>query len=309
MIKSYPYTILFLLVFSFHSFAQELKLFTVNDFELNGNVKKCTVITDYGKEVFEFNEQGFLVKSTTAYNDVDQDITTYKYNNGFLLEKRMESYKDNILDKASSMANFYEIDTTKQKIIKEQIISYDKEFVEQQEFIFGEEDRIFKITTSHENAVDETRIEYTTFKNEVTKSVFVNGIIEKSVRTSSKKSKLKGEQKIVLTKEFLDGEPNKAIEQRFDLNDNLVYEELFLTDITTGGFTSEEIHLFEYNDDGVLQKEVIKKGNSIAEKEFIFQFDDNLDKNWVKKIVTPDNTYTTRIIEYYPSLEVEEQPE
>ena len=309
MIKSYPYTIFFFLVFSFQSFAQELKLFTVNDFELNGNVKKCTVITDYGKEVFEFNEQGFLVKSTTAYNDVDQDITTYKYNNGFLLEKRMESYKDNILDKASSMANFYEIDTTKQKIIKEQIISYDKEFVEQQEFIFGEEDRIFRITTSHENAVDETRIEYTTFKNEVTKSVFVNGIIEKSVRTSSKKSKLKGEQKIVLTKEFLDGEPNKAIEQRFDLNDNLVYEELFLTDITTGGFTSEEIHLFEYNDDGVLQKEVIKKGNSIAEKEFIFQFDDNLDKNWVKKIVTPDNTYTTRIIEYYPSLEVEEQPE
>lgn len=309
MIKGYPYTILFFFVFSFQSFAQELKLFTVNDFELNGNVKTCTVITDYGKEVFEFNEQGFLVKSTTAYNDADQDITTYKYDNGFLLEKRMESYKDNILDEASSMANFYEIDTTKQKIIKEQIISYDKEFVEQQEFIFGEEDRIFRITTSHENAVDETRIEYTTFKNEVTKSVFVNGIIEKSVRTSSKKSKFKGEQKIVLTKEFLDGEPNKATEQRFDLNNNLVYEELFLTDVTTGGFTSEEIHLFEYNDDSVLQKKIIKKGNSIAEKEFIFQFDDNLDKNWVKKIVTPDNSYTTRIIEYYPSLEVEEQPE
>jgi hypothetical protein len=309
MIKSYPYTIFFFLVFSFQSFAQELKLFTVNDFELNGNVKVCTVITDYGKEVFEFNEQGFLVKSTTAYNEADQDITTYKYNNGFLLEKRMESYKDNILDEASSMANFYEIDTTKQKIIREQIISYDKEFVEQQEFIFGEEDRIFRITTSHENAVDETRIEYTTFKNELTKTVFVNGIIEKSVRTSSKKLKLDGEQKIVLTKEFLDGEPNKATEQRFDLSNKLVYEELFLTDIAKGGFESEEIHLFEYNDEGILQKEIIKKGNSIAEKEFIFQFDDNLDKNWVKKITTPDNLYTTRVIEYYPSLDAEEQPE
>lgn len=307
MIKSYCYTILCFFVFSFQSFAQELKIFKVNDFDLNGNVKICTVITDYGKEVFEFNEAGFLIKSITAYNEVDQDITTYKYDNGFLLEKRMESYKDNILDEASSMANFYEIDTTKQKIIREQIISYDKEFVEQQEFIFGEEDRIYKITTSHENAVDETRIEYTTFKNELTKTVFVNGIIEKSIRTSNKK--LNGEQKIVLTKEFLDGEPNKAIEQRFNLNNTLVYEELFLTDMAKGGFASREIHLFEYNDEGILQKEIIKKGSAIAEKEFIFQFDGSLNKNWVKKIVTPDNTYTTRIIEYYPSLEVEEQPE
>lgn len=309
MMKSYPYNILFCLVFSFQSFGQELKLFTTTDFELNGNVKSCTVITAYGKEVFEFNEEGFLVKSITAYNEADQDITTYKYSNGFLLEKRMESYKGNVLDEASSMANFYEIDSTEQKVIREQIISYDKEFVEQQEFVFGEEDRIFKITTSHENAVDETKIEYTTFKNEVTKTRFVNGVIEKSVRTSTKKSRLNGEQKVILTKDFLDGEPNKAVEQRFNTEGKLIYEELFLTDIAEGGFASQEVHLFEYNQEGILQKEVIRKGKTVFEKEFIFQFDDNTDKNWVKKIITPDNTYTTRRIEYYPPLEVEEQPE
>lgn len=309
MIKSYPYTILFCLIFSFQSFAQELKLFTTADFELNGNVKSCTIITFYGKEVFEFNEDGFLVKSITAYNESDQDITLYKYSNNFLLEKRMESYKDKELDEASSMANFYEIDTTEQKIIKEHIISYDKEFVEQQEFFFDKKNRIFKIITSHENAIDETRIEYTTFKNEVTKTFFVNGVIEKSIRTSTKKFKSKGKQKIVLTKEFIDGEPDRAVEQLFDMNGKLISEELFSNDITKGGFVSQQKHLFEYNAEEVLQKEIIKQKNAVSEKEFIFQFDDNEKKNWVKKIVTPENSYITRKIEYYPSIEVKEQSE
>ncbi|WP_394972272.1 hypothetical protein [uncultured Croceitalea sp.] len=309
MIKSYPLSVLFFLIFISQSFGQELKLFKTNDFDLNGKVKTCTVITDYGKEVFEFDEEGFLIKSITAYNKADQDITTYRYDSGFLLEKRMESYKDNVLDEASSMANFYEIDTSQQKIVKEQIISYDKEFIEQQEYIFGEEDKIFKITTSHENAVDETRIEYSTFKNETTKTYFINGVIEKSIRTSIKMLKSRDEQKIVLTKEYVDGEPNKAIEERFDKEGKLIYKELFLNNPTDNGFTSQEIHLFKYNKEGILEKEIIKQGNTVAEKEFVFQFDDNKHRNWVKKITTPDNLYTTRIIEYYPLLKVEEQPE
>ena len=308
MIKSYLHTILFCLVFSFQSFAQDLKIFTRADFELNGNVKSCTIITDYGREVFEFNEEGVLVKSTTAYNEADQDITTYKYGKGFLLEKRMESYKGNVLDEASSMANFYEIDTTEQKVIREQIISYDKEFVEQQEYVFGEEDRVFKITTSNEEGVDDTKIEYTSFKNEVTKSMFVNGVIEKSVRTSSKKTNSGAEQKIILTKEFVDGEPSDALEQRFNENGMLVYEEVFFRD-KDDKFTTKEVRLYTYNTDGILEKETIKKGNTVSEKEFSFQFDQN--KNWVKKITTPENSYITRKIEYYPVLEVEEpeQPE
>ena len=271
-------------------------------------MKSCTVITDYGKEVFQFNEKGALVKSITAYNEADQDITTYKYGNGFLLEKRMESYKGNVLDEASSMANFYEIDSTKQKVIREQIISYDKEFVEQQEYVFGEEDKVFKITTSNEEGVDDTRIEYTSFEDEVTKSTFLNGIIEKSVRTSNKKTKSGTEQKIILTKEFVDGEPSDALEQRFNENGMLVYEEVFFRD-KDDKFTTKEVRLYTYDTDGILEKETIKKGNTVSEKEFSFQFDQN--KNWVKKITTPENSYVTRKIEYYPALEVEEpeQPE
>ena len=309
MTKKYSYNILLCFVFSFQSFAQELKLFTTADFELNGNVKSCTITTYYGKEVFEFNEDGFLIKSITAYNESDQDITIYKYSNNFLLEKRMESYKNKELDESSSMANFYEIDTTEQKIIREQIISYDKEFVELQEFFFDKKNRIFKITTSHENAIDETRIAYTVFKHEITKTFFVNEVIEKSVRTSTKKVKSKGKQKIVLTKEFIDGEPNKAVEQLFDKDGKLISEELFLNDSIEEGFVSQQKHFFEYDAEGVLQKEIIQQENTVSEKEFIFQFDDNEEKNWVKKIVTPENSYITRKIEYYSPIEVEEQPE
>lgn len=299
--------LLFCLLIGFQSFGQELKLFSTNDFDLKGKVKTCTIVTNYGKEVFEFNEEGYLVKSITAYNTEDQDVTAYTYSNGFLLERRMESYKDNILDEASSMASFYEIDSAKQKIIKEKIISYDKEFFEEQEYVFGEEDRVFKITTSHENAVDETKIEYNTFKNELTKTYFVNDVIEKSIRTSTKKIGSDLEQKIVLTKEYVDGEQNKAIEQRFNVDGKLIYEELFLNNASEGNFASEEVHVFEYDQDGVLTKEIIKQGNTVSEKEFIFQFDDN--KNWVKKIIAPENLYTTRKIEYYPTLEEIENPE
>ena len=299
--------IILILLIGFQSFGQELKLFSANDFDLNGMVKTCTVITNYGKEVFEFDEEGYLIKSITAYNEEDQDVTIYKYGDGFLLEKRMESYKDNVLDEASSMASFYEIDSSGQKIIKEKVISYDKEFFEEQEYVFGEEDRVFKITTSHENAVDETRIEYNIFKDEITKTYFVNEVIEKSIRTSTKTIAPNQEQKIVLIKEYVDGEQSKAIEKRFNAKGKLIYQELFLNDSSEDNFVSEEIHLFEYDAEGILKKEIIKKGNSVAEKEFIFQFDAN--KNWVKKIITPENVYSTRKIEYYPKLEVIETPE
>ena len=300
----------FLLCFSsvFQSFGQELKLFKIHDFDLNGNVKKCTVITNYGKEVFEFNEEGYLTKSITAYNDTDQDVTTYTYKNGFLAEKRLESYKSNVLDQESSMANFYIIDSTKQKIIKEQIISYDKAFFEEQEYLFEKEDRLSRITTSHENAVDETRIEYNSYKNETTKTYFLNDIIEKSIRNSINKLKSGEQNRIVLTKEYLDGKPNKAIEQRYNNDEKLIYEELFLNTGSEDNFTSQETHLYEYDKEGIIVKEIIKQGDKTSEKEFIFQFDGNEPKNWVKKIIAPENTYTTRKIEYYPKLELIENP-
>jgi hypothetical protein len=306
MVKNYASFFFFYFLLVHALWTQEIQTFKVQDFDLNGKVKSCLVITDYGKELFEFNEEGFLTKTITQYNDTDQDITYYKYDNGELLEKRMESYKDNVLDEATSMANFYSIDTLAPRRVLEKIISYDKEFLEQQEHLYDEKGRLVKITTSNSEGVDETSVEYTPFKNELTKSFLINGIMERSIRTSERKN-AKGTLKVVLTKEYIDGESNKAIEEVFDTTGKIVSKEVFLHSPTKKEFVSDRKMLYSYDVDGMLEKIVTKTSNSVSEKVYIFQFDSNVEKNWIKQIVTPENSYTTRRITYYPEEETKKE--
>ncbi|MAU15760.1 MAG: hypothetical protein CMH46_09505 [Muricauda sp.] len=277
--------------------SQEMQIFTVEDFDLKGKVKSCLVSTDYGKELFEFNEDGMLVKTVTQYNDTDQDITYYKYDNGELVEKRMESYKNNILDESTSMANFYEIDTVPSRKVIEKIISYDKQFLEQEQYHYDKEGKLVRIISSNGDGVDETTFEYSEIKNEHTVSTFTNGILQKSVRTSTKNGP-NGNQKVVLTKEYIDGEPNTAIEEVFNSEGNLVTSEDFLYDMVEKEFVSQKKRFYYYTD-GILSKVVKKTVNTESADKYIFQFDNHVPSNWVKQIVTPGNTYTTRIIEYY----------
>ncbi|MDT0607355.1 hypothetical protein [Croceitalea rosinachiae] len=310
MLKHYFNILLFLSIAPIVSIGQEIRIFKVADFDLNGAVKTCTVIQDYGQEIFEFNENGFLTKSTTQYNESDKDIIVYKYEGGELIEKRMESYKDNQLDTATSMVNFYEIDTTGPKYIKEKIISFDKEFFEQQEYYFNDTGILEKVVLSHENAVDEILIERTAYKDEQTETIFENGVIEKSVRNSSKRLTNGKILNIQLIKDFVDGEPDKALEKVTEENNRLVSEQAFSYDFNTKEFAPTEKRIYGYNKEGILSKMTIKTGNTESVKEFIFQFDDSEHKNWVKKITTPDNSYITRRIEYHIAENtVEEKPE
>ncbi|WP_350286051.1 hypothetical protein [uncultured Croceitalea sp.] len=287
--------ILFLSIVS----AQEIKLFQVADFDLKGNVKSCMVITDYGKEIFEFNEKGFLTKSTTQYNDTDKDIVVYKYEGDELVEKRMESYKDNTLDAASSMVNFYEIDSTGPRVVKEKIISFDKQFFEAQEYQYDEGGKLKRIIISHENAVDEMRIEHTAYKQETTITYFENEVIEKSIRKSSKKLRNGRTLAVTLLKEFVDGEPNRAIESIIDDTGKLLSEQFFYYNATEKEFVPKEKKIYGYESSGVLSKVTIKTNNTESVENYIFQFDDSEHKNWVKKIITPQNSYVTRILTYY----------
>lgn len=303
MLKNYP--VLLVLLFNLNLWSQEIQIFKVQDFDLKGNVKSCLVITNYGKEQFEFNQDGFLTKTITQYNDTDQDITYYKYSNGVLLEKRMESYKGNVLDATTSMVNFYSVDTTNQKKIFEKIISYDKEFLEQQEYIYNEKDRLTKIVTSNAGGVDETTLDYVTIKNETTTSYYINGIVEKSIRISERKKANKS-QKVVLTKEYIDGDPHMATEEVFDMDEKLISKEIFIYNLEKKAFDSEKKLLHFYDLEGMLTKVITKTKNSEAVKEYIFQFDNSEEKNWVKQIITPDNTYTTRKISYFP-VEIDQE--
>ncbi|RDY61757.1 hypothetical protein [Flagellimonas nanhaiensis] len=304
MTKNYT-ALLFLALFLVSTLrSQEVQIFKVEDFDLKGKVKSCLVITDYGKELFEFNTEGILTKTVTQYNDSDQDITYYKYNQGELVEKRMESYKNKILDETTSMANFYTIDTVPSRRVLEKIISYDKEFLEQQEYIYDEEEKLVKIITSNAEGVDEMTCEYVPYKNELTKSIFSNGILEKSTRTSEQKSS-KGPRQVILTKEYVDGEANTAVEKIIDVDGKLVSEEVFAFDPSTKKFVSDKKMMYSYAD-GVLERVITRTANTESVQDFIFQFDNNPAKNWVRKIITPGNTYTSRVITYYPEEKAEE---
>lgn len=293
------YTILLLTFFHvIGTWSQEVRIFKVEDFDLKGKVKSCLVITDYGRELFEFNEEGILVKTITQYNDTDQDITYYKYDQGELVEKRMESYKNNVLDESTSMANFYTIDTIPTRKVLEEIISYDKQFLEREEYQYDEEGKLVRLISSNIDGVDETKFEYAPYKNELTVSTFTNGILEKSVRTSEKKTS-KGMHKVVLTKEYLDGEPNTAKEEVFNAEGLVVTAEDFLYDVNEKEFVSQKKWFYHYKE-GNLDKIVTKTVNTESVDEYIFQFDNHSPRNWVKQIVTPGNTYTTRVIKYYP---------
>ena len=305
MVKRLHLLSFFGLLFSCVINAQDIKLFGVADFDLNGPVKSCTVVTNYGREIFEFDPKGLLVQSTTKYNEVDMDITRYKYFNGTLVEKRMESYKENALDLSSSLVNFYEIDTTDLRRVKETIVSMDKEFFEQQEYFYNANGQLEKIVASHENAVDERVIERNQFKDELTETLFENGVIVQSERTSTKNTK-SGVQQISLRKQFVDGEPSKAIEQIRTAAGLLLSEQLFTYDQGEQQFVVDEKKSYSYSKEGVLRKEITKKGQGESTRDFIFQFDSSVHKNWVKKISTPDNTYTTRIIAYYEPAKEEE---
>ena len=284
--------------------AQEPRVFTRADFDLVGKVKRSLVITNYGKEAFDFTPDGLLNKITTVYSESDYDITFYKYLNGLPIEKRLEIYREDKLDRQTSIANIFEVDTLLKKIVKEQIYSYQKEFLDQFEYGYDKDGNLVAVTRTSNEGIDETLITYDTLKGEITKTIKVNGIIEKSVRTAEKKEK--GQRlEVELIKTYLNGEPFTATETFRDTLGRKVRETAFNYDPDKATFVRSEELQFTYGENGFLTSKVRKAEKQESRQEFIYQFDAHEPPNWTKEIITPQNEYTTRRINYYP----EEVPE
>lgn len=287
--------------------AQAPRIFTAQDFDLNGKVKSCEVITDYGKETFEFNEMGLLTKSVTSFNEQDYDITYYKYAGGELAERRDEVYRDGVFDKSVSIAHLYEVDTTSVKRIIEKIVTYDEDFLDKYEYQFDLENKLVKVIRSNNEGLDETLIEYTSYKGENTISHYLNGVIQKSVRTSYKKKRNSEKQKVELIKEFLEGLPVKATENLYDAQDRIISQQKFIYDTQKKSFAPAELIGYNYDEIGRLVAKLIEDNGATQEQEFVYQFDNGDTGNWVKKIVTPENAFTTRKIVYYAEESSEQE--
>lgn len=305
MVKNYISTFLgiflgVLMVLNAQSlYSQEINIFKYTDFDLKGPVKSCLVITDYGKEEFEFNEAGLLTKAITRYNDDDYDITIYKYAKEELKEKRFENYRDGVFDRNTSIANIYTIDTTANKKITEKIVSYNKEFLDQYEYYYDKDDQLVKITRTSTDGIDETLVEYSSANGEQTASYFLNSVLLKTVRVKETKSNTNTTRKIKLVTDFLDGEPNTAKEEIFNAKNKLISETKMVFDKKANKLLPKETKTFTYNEAGMLLELRTKIGQGVSLKKYVYQFDNTKSGNWVKQIITPDNTYITRKIKYF----------
>ena len=281
---------------------QEIRIFKVEDFDLKGKVKSCLVSTNYGKEEYDFNEEGLLTKSVTRYNDNDYDITYYKYLEGALLEKRFENYRDNTFDPASSIANIYTIDSTENLKITEKIISYEKEFLDQYEYFYSN-DSIRRIVRTNNEGIDETLISYTSLKGEWTKTYKLNDVLKESIRRSEESENDSIISTTILTKKYLDGEPNSATEEVYDGKNKLTSKTNFFYNNRSKQFAKVGVETYLYDDSGILLSSQSVSGNEIEALAYVYQHDKN--DNWIKEIITPDNTYKTRKMAYY-ELAIEE---
>lgn len=296
----YRFLWLFLFLVSLNGNSQEMELFTLEDFDLKHHVKSCLVSTSYGKEEYNFDKLGRLTKAITRFNDADYDLVSYTYKNGELSEKRSESYRDNIFDPSTSIAHFYALDTLGTKTITEKIISYENEFLDKYIYEYDENGDLVKMTRINDEGIDETLVEYKKYKGEFTVTYLVNNVPLKSIRTSTIKKKDGTVQKLVLTKEFLRGEANKAFEEVFDTSGKLLAQQEFeYSKDEKKTFVPTTRTTYAYDDKGMLIQE-IAKGKTITEtKNYIYQYDNKEKGNWVKQIITPENSCVTRKITYY----------
>lgn len=279
--------------------AQDIQIFNLADFDLRNKVKSCLVSTDYGKEEYDFNEKGFLTKSVTRYNETDYDVVYYRFKDSLLTEKRSESYRNNTFDPSTSIAHFYSADSLNKSKIQERIFSYDKEFLDEYTYEYDLAGDLISVQHVDNEGTDETLIEYKKYKGEETVTYLLNGVPLKSVRSSINKPKNKPSQRVILTKEYLKGEENYAFEEVFSLNGLLLAQQEFDYDVVQKKFIPTIRTTYTYDEQGMLVSETTKSGATISRKEYLYQFDKEEDGNWIKQIVTPDNTYTTRKITYY----------
>mgnify|MGYP000138117186 CR=1 FL=1 len=301
----------FLILFFFagispYLYGQEIKIFKIEDFDLRGNVESCLVITDYGKEEYYFDKMGRLTKSVTRFNDSDYETTYYKYVNNELVERRVENYLDDTFDNATSLANFYSIDTTANRKVIEKIVSYEKELLEQNIYFYGKEGKLTRIAHTDTNGTDENTFTYMETENETSVTQKRNGVVSETIQTTLSVSKIDSLQKTVLTQKYLDGQLYTKTVEVFDDDQKLLSHNSALYDSSTEKWILQEDLTYGYTENGVLDNVKSKRRGFTTTKEYIYQFDGTEANNWVKEIVTPENTYTTRRISYYELPEADE---
>lgn len=281
--------------------SQEIITYDRSDFDLKGPVKSCFVFTKYGQEQYQFNKTGQLVEAATVFGENDSETTYYKYENAKLVERRVENYVNGVLDKTTSMANFYSYDSIPQLKIKEKIIGYDRTFVAQFNYRYDSIGQLTRVVRTNTQGRFITLIshQWDSLRTKKSTAYWLDSVPLKQIDSIFLKAG--GTLSQLKTKEFDNGIPN-ALELRvfnkkgleIELHSTIYIEK----DALLVPKKASSVRT-KYDSNNHPIEQIFERGVVRQTKKNLYQLDGSPFKNWIKKITTPDNTYTTRKIVYF----------
>ena len=281
--------------------SQEIITYDRSDFDLKGPVKSCFVFTKYGQEQYQFNKTGQLVEAATVFGENDSETTYYKYEKAKLVERRVENYVNGVLDKTTSMANFYSYDSIPQLKIKEKIISYDRTFVAQFNYRYDSIGQLTRVVRTNTQGRFITLIshQWDSLRTKKSTAYWLDSVPLKQIDSIFLKAG--GTLSQLKTKEFDNGIPN-ALELRvfnkkgleIELHSTIYIEK----DALLVPKKASSVRT-KYDSNNHPIEQIFERGVVRQTKKNLYQLDGSPFKNWIKKITTPDNTYTTRKIVYF----------
>ena len=281
--------------------SQEIITYDRSDFDLKGPVKSCFVFTKYGQEQYQFNKTGQLVEAATVFLENDSETTYYKYEKAKLVERRVENYVNGVLDKTTSMANFYSYDSIPQLKIKEKIIGYDRTFVAQFNYRYDSIGKLTRVVRTNTQGRFITLIshQWDSLRTKKSTAYWLDSVPLKQIDSIFLKAG--GTLSQLKTKEFDNGIPN-ALELRvfnkkgleIELHSTIYIEK----DALLVPKKASSVRT-KYDSNNHPIEQIFERGVVRQTKKNLYQLDGSPFKNWIKKITTPDNTYTTRKIVYF----------
>lgn len=281
--------------------SQEIITYDRSDFDLKGPVKSCFVFTKYGQEQYQFNKTGQLVEAATVFRENDSETTYYKYEKAKLVERRVENYVNGVLDKTTSMANFYSYDSIPQLKIKEKIIGYDRTFVAQFNYRYDSIGQLTRVVRTNTQGRFITLIshQWDSLRTKKSTAYWLDSVPLKQIDSIFLKAG--GTLSQLKTKEFDNGIPN-ALELRvfnkkgleIELHSTIYIEK----DALLVPKKASSVRT-KYDSNNHPIEQIFERGVVRQTKKNLYQLDGSPFKNWIKKITTPDNTYTTRKIVYF----------
>ena len=281
--------------------SQEIITYDRSDFDLKGPVKSCFVFTKYGQEQYQFNKTGQLVEAATVFWENDSETTYYKYEKAKLVERRVENYVNGVLDKTTSMANFYSYDSIPQLKIKEKIIGYDRTFVAQFNYRYDSIGQLTRVVRTNTQGRFITLIshQWDSLRTKKSTAYWLDSVPLKQIDSIFLKAG--GTLSQLKTKEFDNGIPN-ALELRvfnkkgleIELHSTIYIEK----DALLVPKKASSVRT-KYDSNNHPIEQIFERGVVRQTKKNLYQLDGSPFKNWIKKITTPDNTYTTRKIVYF----------